>query len=104
MRCPFSAPEFVGVLRGRMVAVPVRTALHRAVVPEKQDASCAELEGQFDRSEPTVVLAVGFVPVQIVLSHCLARTAPPFRYMGNPMDVHIPPSEITCVKVIAPRG
>jgi len=79
LRCPFAAPEFVRVLRGRMIAMPVRTVGHRAVVPKKQDAFCAELEGQFNRSKPAVVLPIFFMPVQPVLSHCLARTAPALR-------------------------
>lgn len=38
LRVPLSAQRFVGVLCVGVVAMKVRTALHRAVVPKKQDA------------------------------------------------------------------
>ncbi|MNR40514.1 hypothetical protein D3C85_1588110 [compost metagenome] len=104
MRCPFATPEFVRVLRVRVVAMPVRTVRHRAVVPKKQDALCTELEGQFDRSQAGIIFTVFFVVVQIVLCHCLARTAPALAGGRRLGAVGIPPREITCVKVIAPRG
>lgn len=64
---PLAAADLVRVLRVCVVTMPVRTVLYRAVVPKKQDAFRAELEGQFDRSKSAVVLAVGFVPIQVVL-------------------------------------
>lgn len=76
---PFAAADLIRVLRVGVVPVPVRTVLHRTVVPEKQDAFRSELEGQFNRAQPTIVLAVGFVPVQIVFRYSLARAAPALR-------------------------